>query len=60
MMYAEVGSMFPERSDFDQIRFKVISSIAFAVWEKLGKPQHRDMDIWLKAEQVWEYIRYYW
>jgi hypothetical protein len=50
----------PEKQDFDEVRFKVISSIAYFLWEKAGKPQNRDTEIWKEAEYVWEFIRYMW
>ena len=58
--YLAVTNFGPEKKDFDEIRFKIISTIAFNVWEKAGRPHHRDMEIWLEAEQIWEFMRYMW
>lgn len=60
--FTEIPECFfhPERKDFDEVRFKIQSKIAHKIWERSGKPQHKDMDIWLEAESLWEFIRYGW
>lgn len=50
----------PEKEDFEQIKNNVISKIAYNIWETSSKPTNRDMEIWLKAERMWEFIRYRW
>lgn len=50
----------PEAKDFDVIRSEFLSKVAYKIWEKTGKPKNRDMDIWLEAERIWNFIRYMW
>lgn len=50
----------PESKDYETIKTKILSQIAYQIWEKNGKPQNNDMHIWLQAEEVWNFIRYAW
>lgn len=50
----------PERADFETVKKDMLSYIAYKIWEKQGKPLHRDTDIWLEAENTWNFLRYMW
>ena len=50
----------PEGRDFEFIKQDMLSYIAYKIWEKRDKPKNRDMDIWLEAEGVWNFLRYAW
>lgn len=63
-LYDEVNQVCqgwgPEAKDFNMIKDKILAHIAYKIWEKQGKPQNNDVNIWLKAEQTWNFIRYMW
>jgi hypothetical protein len=50
----------PETRDFDRVKFRILSEMAFKIWEKLEKPKNRDVEIWSTAEETWNFIRYMW
>jgi hypothetical protein len=50
----------PESKDFDRIKGRILSEMAFKIWERLGKPKDRDVEIWNTAEETWNFIRYMW
>jgi hypothetical protein len=64
LMYKEIEKLNciigPERSDFDKIKPKIVPLIAYKIWEKLAKPKNKDVDIWLEAEHIWDFIRFGW
>lgn len=50
----------PEAKDFETIKNDMLSHIAYQIWEKRNKPLNRDMEIWLEAENIWNFLRYAW
>jgi predicted nucleic acid-binding protein len=59
-LYTEVQHPQPEAKDFERVKPKIVSHIAQTIWEKLNRPRNRDMDIWLEAEDIWNFIRFSW
>lgn len=35
-------------------REEEIRRVAYGLWEKEGRPEGRDMELWLRAEVIWE------
>lgn len=50
----------PETKDFESVKKIVLSHIAYKIWEDQGKPENNDVNIWLQAEEIWNFIRYMW
>jgi hypothetical protein len=50
----------PEARDFETVKEVVLSHIAYKIWETQGKPKDNDIDIWVQAEETWNFIRYMW
>lgn len=50
----------PESKDYEALKTKALSQIAYKIWEKNNKPQNDDMSIWFQAEGIWNFIRYAW
>lgn len=64
VLYKEITNLnlnfSPEFKDFEIVKPRVISHIAYRIWEKLNKPKSQDVEIWLEAENTWNFIRYMW
>lgn len=50
----------PETKDFEKVKNIILAKLAFRIWENTEKPLNRDVDIWMQAESVWNFIRYAW
>jgi len=50
----------PEAKDFNAIKDTVLAYIAYKLWEKQGKPMYHEVDFWLEAEEIWNFVRYMW
>lgn len=50
----------PEIKDFEIVKTQILSVIAYKIWEKKGKPRSQDTNIWIQAEEVWNFIRHLW
>ena len=50
----------PDVEDFESVKKTVLLHIAYKIWEDQGKPKDNDIDIWLQAEETWDFIRYMW
>lgn len=57
---AKICPEWPEAKHFEAVKPKILPEIAYKLWEKNGKPQNHDIDVWLDAENVWNFIRYGW
>jgi hypothetical protein len=50
----------PEAKHFEIVKKQLLSDIAYQIWEKEGRPKNRDINIWIQAEETWNYIRFGW
>jgi len=67
-LYEEINKLYhckeygwaPEAKDFETVKRTVLLHIAYKIWETQDKPKNNDINIWLQAEEIWNFIRHMW